>query len=173
MAVLLLMVSNHPCTECLLPGNAQDAGAGAVPSLPNSLELYQHYLDPAALPGHTSTPAHIMQSCLSAAACLTPVCLEHRPANSQHQTWCITAGDAAHIAWAAQGNDILDPFTEGHYLNMNKFDAPESVETCFPADNWARLVQVKAKYDPHSLFRPLDYYRTDEGTSGIAGASDY
>ena len=56
---------------------------------------------------------------------------------------------------------------------MNRFDAPDSTETCFPAPNWARLQDIKETYDPHQLFRPLDYYRTDDGFSGIAGDADY
>ena len=83
------------------------------------------------------------------------------------------AGDADHIAWAAQGGEILDQHAEGHYINMNRFDSPDSIETSYPSANWARLVDLKAQYDPHNLFRPLDYYRTDDGLSGIAGDSDY
>ncbi len=56
---------------------------------------------------------------------------------------------------------------------MNRFDTADSTETCFPPANWARLQEVKAKYDPHNLFRPLDYFRTDDGFSGLAGDSDY
>ncbi len=77
-------------------------------------------------------------------------------------------GDAEHIAWAAQGGEILDLYAEGHYLNMNRFDSADSTQTCFPPDNWARLQQVKTEYDPHNLFRPLDYYRTNDGFSGVA-----
>jgi len=87
--------------------------------------------------------------------------------------WLHCAGDAEHIAWAAQGGDILDLYGEGHYINMNRFDSADSTETCFPPANWARLQEVKAKYDPHNLFRPLDYFRTDDGFSGLAGDSDY
>jgi len=46
-------------------------------------------------------------------------------------------GDAEHIAWAAQGGEILDLYAEGHYLNMNRFDSADSTQTCFPPDNWA------------------------------------
>ena len=84
-----------------------------------------------------------------------------------------SAGDAEHIAWAAEGGTILDHYAQGHYINMNRFDAPESIETCFPPSNWGRLQQVKKAYDPRNLFRPLDYYRTDDGFSGVAGDSDY
>ncbi len=87
--------------------------------------------------------------------------------------WLHHAGDAEHIAWAAQGGEILDLYGEGHYLNMNRFDTADSTETCFPPANWARLQAVKAQYDPHNMFRPLDYFRTDDGFSGIAGDSDY
>lgn len=90
----------------------------------------------------------------------------------QMQALC-AAGDAEHIAWAEEGDQILDEYAEGHYINMNRFDTPESTETCFPPPNWARLQQVKATYDSKNLFRPLDYFRTDGGFSGIAGNADY
>ncbi len=83
------------------------------------------------------------------------------------------AGDAEHVEWANQGGDILDQYSQAHYINNNRFDSADSSETCFPAPNWARLQQLKAMYDPHGLFRPLDYFRTDNGFSGIAGDSDY
>lgn len=82
-------------------------------------------------------------------------------------------GDAGHIAWAAEGGRILDDYAKGHYISMNRFDTAESTESCFPPPNWARLQEVKAAYDPDDLFRPLDYYRTDGGFSGIAGGTDY
>lgn len=85
----------------------------------------------------------------------------------------LTAGDAEHIAWADRGGEILDLYGEGHYTNMNRFDTPESTETCFPPENWARLQSVKAHYDPHNLFRPLDYYRADHGFSDMAADIDF
>ncbi len=60
-------------------------------------------------------------------------------------------GDAEHIARAARGGEILDLYAEGHDLNMNRFDSEDSTQTCFPPDNWARLQQLKMKYDPHKL----------------------
>lgn len=83
------------------------------------------------------------------------------------------AGDAEHIAWAAEGGLIMDPYAQGHYINMNRFDTLDSTKTCFPPANWARLQQVKQAYDSKNLFRPLDYYRTDDGFSGVAGNADY
>ena len=80
----------------------------------------------------------------------------------------LAAGDARHIAWAKRGGEILDLYGDGHYLNMNRFDTPDSAQTCFPPENWARLQTVKAQYDPHNLFRPLDYYRTDDGNGDMA-----
>lgn len=56
---------------------------------------------------------------------------------------------------------------------MNRFDSANSTQTCFPPANWAQLEEVKATYDPHNLFRPLDYFRTDDGFSGVAGDADY
>ena len=97
------------------------------------------------------------------------------PGSSWHsiRTVKAVAGDAEHIAWAEQGGDILDLYGDGHYLGMNRFDTSDSTETCFPADNWARLTEVKSAYDPHSLFRPLDYYRTDNGFGAAAADLDY
>lgn len=55
---------------------------------------------------------------------------------------------------------------------MNRFDNPDSIETCYPPENWARLQAVKRKYDPHHLYRGLDYYRTDDGFGNQAANAD-
>ena len=85
----------------------------------------------------------------------------------------VLTGDAEHMAWADQGGEILDLYGDGHYLGMNRFDTPDSTETCFPPDNWTRLTEVKTTYDPHSLFRPLDYYKTNSGFGTAAADSDF
>ena len=83
------------------------------------------------------------------------------------------AGDAEHIAWAAEGGEILDLYGVNHYINHNRFESPKSSETCYPASNWARLQQVKSAYDPHAVFGLLNYFRADDGFSGVAGDADY
>jgi len=75
------------------------------------------------------------------------------------------AGDAEHIAWAAEGSEILDLYAAGQYVSQNTFNSPGCIESCFSSPNWTRLQQIKKMYDPYNLFTPLDYYRTDDGHS--------
>ena len=127
--------------------------------------------------------------------CITPDCTQHTAhcscvrgtalaGNTMIYLWspnqdyrvCITvhlgAGDAKHIAWAAQGGEILDLYGDAHYINMNRFDSQGSIESCYPPENWARLQELKAQYDPHQLYRQLDYYRTDDGFGNQAADAD-
>lgn len=81
-------------------------------------------------------------------------------------------GDATHIAWARRVYQQLQPFMAGRYINTIMFDNANDMQLCFESDAWQRLQRVKAWYDPHKLFRSLDYYqrsramdkRADSGT---------
>lgn len=83
------------------------------------------------------------------------------------------AGDAEHTAWADRGGEVLHLHGEGHYINMNRFDTPDSTETCFPPKYWARLQMRRLSMNPHNLFLPLDYYRADHGFSDMAADTDF
>lgn len=62
-----------------------------------------------------------------------------------------SACDADHIAWPAEGGMISDSYAQGHYVNMNRFDASESIESCFLPPNLLRLEQVKKAYESYDM----------------------
>jgi FAD/FMN-containing dehydrogenase len=69
--------------------------------------------------------------------------------------WEDPADDAANIAWARATIDSLQPWSDGsRYLNFPGFQEEGDAMMCAAfGPNYARLVQVKNRYDPHNLFR--------------------
>ena len=60
------------------------------------------------------------------------------------------AAVAEHIALES----ALEPWKTGHVLlNFTSSDSPERVATAFGSQTHARLLELKARYDPHNLFR--------------------
>jgi FAD/FMN-containing dehydrogenase len=58
-----------------------------------------------------------------------------------------------HIAWVRGMFDALQPFSKGVYVNFTSDDASDRVQTAYTAQQWQRLVALKAKYDPTNFFR--------------------
>jgi FAD/FMN-containing dehydrogenase len=57
------------------------------------------------------------------------------------------------IAWAKDYSEALHPYTAGGaYINMMMDEGQERVKAAY-RDNYARLVEIKIKYDPTNLFR--------------------
>jgi FAD/FMN-containing dehydrogenase len=66
--------------------------------------------------------------------------------------WTNVAESKTHISWARDLAKALEPYSSGGYLpNFVSEDDPDSVRTAF-ADNYARLVELKTKYDPGNFF---------------------
>lgn len=59
------------------------------------------------------------------------------------------------VAWARATSDAAKPFTNGRvYVNyIGAGEAPDRVRAAFSPDKFARLVEVKHKYDPNNVFR--------------------
>jgi FAD/FMN-containing dehydrogenase len=68
--------------------------------------------------------------------------------------WEAAADDAANIEWArAAWQDMKSFSTGGTYLNFLSADeGPERIEAAL-GEGLARLAEVKAKWDPHNVFR--------------------
>jgi FAD/FMN-containing dehydrogenase len=67
--------------------------------------------------------------------------------------WEDPADDVTNVAWAREAQTRLAPFsTGGSYLNFEDLDETARIEASH-AGNFARLVEVKHKYDPNNLFR--------------------
>ena len=70
-----------------------------------------------------------------------------------HTRWVDAADDARCIAWAREFFKMAAPHaTGGVYINFLNEDESDRIAAAY-GPNYARLAQVKAKYDPDNLFR--------------------
>jgi FAD/FMN-containing dehydrogenase len=70
-----------------------------------------------------------------------------------HGRWNDASDDERCIAWARAFFKAVEPFASGSvYVNFLTEDESERVGAAY-GPNFARLVAVKARYDPHNLFR--------------------
>lgn len=69
--------------------------------------------------------------------------------------WDDPSRDAEGAAWARRGAEILAPYslTGGGYLNYATDEPAERVRAAFGEERFARLVEVKRRYDPDNRFR--------------------
>jgi FAD/FMN-containing dehydrogenase len=66
--------------------------------------------------------------------------------------WADPANDAANIAWTRAFHDAMTPYGAGAYVNYLGEDEGGRVEEAYGV-NWARLQEVKRRWDPDNLFR--------------------
>ena len=67
--------------------------------------------------------------------------------------WNDAAGDQANHAWLKQANDLLQPYSKGTYINEIEATLfPERIKSSFSLENWARLAELRKKYDPDGVF---------------------
>ena len=69
--------------------------------------------------------------------------------------WADPADGERNVAWARSASEMARPFTDGRvYVNyIGAGEAPDRVRASFGEDKFARLVEIKRKYDPTNLFR--------------------
>ena len=68
--------------------------------------------------------------------------------------WEDPAVTDANVAWARAFHDAMQPFaTGGVYVNFLSEEGDERIRAAYGADKFARLAQIKARYDPENLFR--------------------
>jgi FAD/FMN-containing dehydrogenase len=58
-----------------------------------------------------------------------------------------------HIEWVRGFFYALEPYSRGVYVNFTSDDASERVRDAYSEQHWARLTDLKAKYDPTNFFR--------------------
>jgi FAD/FMN-containing dehydrogenase len=59
----------------------------------------------------------------------------------------------AHVAWARKLSTDLEPdTTEGVYLNYTSDEGEDRVRSSYGPEKYARLVELKDKYDPTNMF---------------------
>ena len=79
----------------------------------------------------------------------------HRDAHSS--AWVINSwtpemgADDAHVAWVRRGFDAAGPWGMGSYVNALADEG--SVSTAYPPATYARLQEVKRRWDPENVFR--------------------
>lgn len=67
--------------------------------------------------------------------------------------WLDASEDATHLTWARTFWSAVEPYTNGVYVNhLGTDDGAPRVKAAF-GQNFARLVQIKGKYDPDNVFR--------------------
>jgi hypothetical protein len=67
-------------------------------------------------------------------------------------TWSAPAEKAAAVQWVKALRDSLKPFADGVYVNQLGETSEELVRTAY-GTNYARLVEIKKKYDPKNVLR--------------------
>jgi FAD/FMN-containing dehydrogenase len=72
--------------------------------------------------------------------------------------WIITPYEdlehaAAHEAWTATFRSELPADDDATYLNFMGSEGADAVRTAYPAPAWARLRELKRRYDPDNVFR--------------------
>jgi FAD/FMN-containing dehydrogenase len=59
-----------------------------------------------------------------------------------------------HVGWARATHTAMDPWTTGGgYVNFTSEPGQDKVKASYPPDTYARLVDVKDRYDPSNLFQ--------------------
>lgn len=67
--------------------------------------------------------------------------------------WNDAEHDEANYAWLGQTNHLLQPYSKGTYINEIEATLfPERVRSCFSGESWARLAELRKKYDPDNVF---------------------
>src|ERR687890_239529 len=68
--------------------------------------------------------------------------------------WQDPADTDRHIEWVGRFSEAMRPFTTGGvYLNFEPDEGEERVRAGYGAEKYARLVELKDKWDPENLFR--------------------
>ncbi|HKA93547.1 MAG TPA: FAD-binding oxidoreductase, partial [Acidimicrobiia bacterium] len=57
-----------------------------------------------------------------------------------------------HIAWVRSFFAALEPYSKGVYVNFTNEDSTDRIRTGESSEQWKRLVNLKAKYDPTNFF---------------------
>ena len=67
--------------------------------------------------------------------------------------WNKAENDAANYAWLKKTNDLLQPYGKGTYVNEIEATLfPERIKSSFSEKSWARLAELRKKYDPDNVF---------------------
>jgi len=62
-------------------------------------------------------------------------------------------GFDGHAGWARATHAAMSPWSTGGYVNFTSEPGQDKVRASYPPDTYARLVEVKDRYDPTNLFQ--------------------
>ena len=67
--------------------------------------------------------------------------------------WTDETDDERQVAWSAAVSDALAPITVGRYINETDYvSRPQRIEESFAPSAFARILSVRARYDPDQVF---------------------
>jgi hypothetical protein len=78
--------------------------------------------------------------------------------------WSTPAEKAAAVQWVKSLRDTLQPFARGVYVNQLGETSEELVKAAY-GPNYARLVEIKKKYDPKNVLRLNQNIKPDSSSS--------
>jgi FAD/FMN-containing dehydrogenase len=67
-------------------------------------------------------------------------------------TWSTPAEKATAVQWVKSARDNLQPFAHGVYVNQLGETSEDLVRAAY-GSNYARLVEIKKRYDPQNVLR--------------------
>jgi len=71
-----------------------------------------------------------------------------------YANWASAEDDQVNIAWVKEFRQAIAPYASGGtWLNFIGNEGQDRVRAAFGEENYARLAQIKAEYDPENLFR--------------------
>ena len=83
----------------------------------------------------------------------TAYSMRRRTYLSPYAFWLSAEDDTANLRWMKKTQEILGPLSVGHYINEADLEAhPGRAEKSFDSSSWAKIQQLRKKYDPDGLF---------------------
>jgi FAD/FMN-containing dehydrogenase len=67
--------------------------------------------------------------------------------------WKDVKDDAANIKWHLKCVELMKPYISGHYVSeTDTVQFPDYAKNSFSTKNWAKIAELRKKYDPHGIF---------------------
>ncbi len=67
--------------------------------------------------------------------------------------WKDVKDDAANIKWHLKCVELMKPYISGHYVSeTDTVQFPDYAKNSFSTKNWAKIAELRKKYDPHGVF---------------------
>ena len=79
--------------------------------------------------------------------------------------WTALADEAKVVRWVQATRDNLQPFRHGVYINQLRDTSDQLVRSGY-GPNYARLAEIKKKYDPKNVLRLNQNIKPDSPSSG-------